>query len=224
MRLTIICLSVVVVAFFCRFANAEDMLPKRIPGPSFAAMELGAKENKDILLSLFFIGGLPSSRAEYLGFMPHLLIWTDGSFLSGKIDNKTGRPVEFYTGRIEEDRIKEIVNRAQGGFRVKSNASASDLGPEASYFRLQIRSGDSVFAISTWEQFKNADVYPNHVVFSADQTKNGSPVLLPEFYENWKQCKKYLVELANELSSSAGAVPVHPVIPGGLIHPIRHVR
>ena len=226
MKLTTICLAFVVTVFFCHIGNAEDTLPKKMPGPD---IELGVEKNEDILLSLFFVRDFWFTRTleanaksgeENARNVPYLIIWNDGSFLSRKIDDKTEKPVEFYTGRIEKNEITKIVSKVQMGFRAKPNASVSDIGPEASYYKLQIRTGDNVFVINTWEQFGNAKSFKDYEVFSADQTKDNTPIFLPEFYEKWKQCKKYLFEISNKLSSSDDAVPVHPVVSGGLIHPI----
>ena len=217
MKLTTICLAFVVTVFFCHIGNAEDTLPKKMPGPD---IELGVEKNEDILLSLFFVRSPRAVTKQDVRNVPYLIIWNDGSFLSRKIDDKTKKPVEFYTGRIEKNEITKIVNKVQMGFRAKPNASVSDLGPEASYYKLQIRTGDNVFVINTWEQFGNAKSFKDYEVFSADQTKDNTPIFLPEFYEKWKQCKKYLFEISNKLSSSDDAVPVHPVVSDGLIRPI----
>ena len=217
MKLTTICLAFVVTVFFCHIGNAEDTLPKKMPGPD---IELGVEKNEGILLSLFFVRSPRAVTKQDARIVPYLIIWNDGSFLSRKIDDKTEKPVEFYTGRIEKNEITKIVNKVQMGFRAKPNASVSDLGPEASYYKLQIRTGDNVFVINTWEQFGNAKSFKDYEVFSADQTKDNTPIFLPEFYEKWKQCKKYLFEISNKLSSSDDAVPVHPVVSGGLIRPI----
>ena len=187
--------------------DRQDSLPKKVPGLTDSQIrQIRSGNDDDILLSLVWFRG----RVRSIGMpeannapsvVPYIVIWKDGSYLCGKIhgEDETTRPTEFYSGRMEKDKIEEIVNHLPKVFRAKPNASARHMDQTGTYYRLQVRSDEGVLDIMTRAGF-DVHFYPNLEIFSADKTKDGTPVLLLEFAEMWKQCKKYLLKLCNELS------------------------
>ena len=172
-------------------------------------------DKDDVALSLIYqqYGGRAAmyrEKEDSLWLKARLVIWNDGRVLFGTGPERDIDNWKYFFGKVEQKKIAEMQERVRSAFRIaKKNQEIAVLGPDASsYYILRVGTKDDVTSIITWQMFDNARYSPNHVTVTAENTTDGKPILLPEFYNTWKTMKEAVVLFGENITDTQETVPV----------------
>jgi len=144
-----------------------------------------------------------------------LIVWDDGRVLAGKEiskeENADTRIVnyEYCFGKIDLEKVQTLLHSIETNLQLRNHQTKiQNLGPSASFYRLQVNYADGILDVDTWEQYENAEFYPkSNVIFSDTATERGV-LLLPDFYKGWKIIKKDMFDIRDEIMSNSASVNV----------------
>jgi len=130
-----------------------------------------------------------------------LVVWGDGRVLVKKQKSRETTADEYYFGKMDPKKIQTLLHSIETNLLLKQHQTTIlDFGLDASTYLLHVNYPDGMLKVETWEQYNNAEFYPNvNVVQKEDQESERGVLLLPDFYKGWKVIKKDMFDLRDEV-------------------------
>ena len=156
-----------------------------------------------------------TSRESVPPYSVFVMIWRDGHVLFREQRDDEAKKEEIYNfqrGIVDKNSVDALQKKLVSLFRLKNQrVYIADFGPSASYKVLAINDGELSVTIDTWEQWRNADIYPTRLRLHESNAVDNRAMYLGEFYEKWQIAKKEIYAFTDKIDRNT-LIPVDVVV------------